>query len=221
LRERIAHLGLPEEIQARALKEVSRLNQMPPMSPEVGIIRTYLDWLVELPWSAATSDNLDVAHASRVLNRGHYALKKAKERTLEYIAVRSLAAGKQKQPILCFVGPPGTGKTSLGKSIAEALVATLRMSLVASAIAEIRGHRRIHQPCPDEPEDAAQHHQSASCSTRSTSSQRPRDRRRRCSKCSTRQNNAFRSLSGSPLRPFTDAVHHHRQHPEFRPAGPA
>ena len=146
LRERIAHLGLPEEIQARALKEVSRLSQMPPMSPEVGIIRTYLDWLLELPWTASTADNLDVAHASRVLNRGHYGLKKAKERTLEYIAVRSLAGGKQRQPILCFVGPPGTGKTSLGKSIAEALGRKfVRMSLGGIRDeAEIRGHRRTY-----------------------------------------------------------------------------
>jgi len=146
LRERIAHLGLPEEIQARALKEVSRLGQMPPMSPEVGIIRTYLDWLIELPWTASTPDNLDVAHAARVLSRGHYGLKKAKERILEYIAVRSLAAEKQRQPILCFVGPPGTGKTSLGKSIAEALGRKfVRMSLGGIRDeAEIRGHRRTY-----------------------------------------------------------------------------
>ena len=146
LRERVAHLGLPEEIQVRALKEVSRLNQMPPMSPEVGIIRTYLDWLIELPWTSSTPDNLDVAHAARVLARGHYGLKKAKERILEYIAVRSLAADKQRQPILCFVGPPGTGKTSLGKSIAEALGRKfVRMSLGGIRDeAEIRGHRRTY-----------------------------------------------------------------------------
>ncbi|HSR48257.1 MAG TPA: endopeptidase La [Anaerolineales bacterium] len=146
LRERIVHLGLPEEIQERALKEVSRLNQMPAMSPEVGIIRTYLDWLIELPWTATTPDNLDVGHAGRVLARGHYGLKKAKERILEYIAVRSLAAEKQRQPILCFVGPPGTGKTSLGKSIAEALGRKfVRMSLGGIRDeAEIRGHRRTY-----------------------------------------------------------------------------
>ncbi len=146
LRERVAHLSLPEEIRTRALKEISRLNQMPPMSPEVGIIRTYLDWLLELPWTATTVDNLDVPHAGRVLERGHYGLKKAKERVLEYIAVRSLAGGKQRQPILCFVGPPGTGKTSLGKSIAEALGRKfVRMSLGGIRDeAEIRGHRRTY-----------------------------------------------------------------------------
>ncbi|HSB89180.1 MAG TPA: endopeptidase La, partial [Anaerolineales bacterium] len=146
LKGRIAHLSLPEEVQARALKEVQRLGQMPPMSPEVGIIRTYVDWMLELPWTATTTDNLDVRHAALVLQRGHYGLKKAKERILEYIAVRSLAANKQRQPILCFVGPPGTGKTSLGKSIAEALGRTfVRMSLGGIRDeAEIRGHRRTY-----------------------------------------------------------------------------
>ncbi len=100
---------------------MERLNQMPPMAPEVGIIRTYIDWILDLPWKNLTDDNLDVKHAARVLERDHYGLKKAKERILEYIAVRSLKPKKERQPILCFVGPPGTGKTSLGKSIAEAL----------------------------------------------------------------------------------------------------
>jgi ATP-dependent Lon protease len=146
LRERVAHLALPEEVQARALKELQRLGQMPPMSPEVGIIRTYLDWLIELPWVESTPDNLDVRNAGRVLNRRHYGLRKAKERILEYIAVRSLAREKQRQPILCFVGAPGTGKTSLGKSIAEALGRKfVRVSLGGVRDeAEIRGHRRTY-----------------------------------------------------------------------------
>jgi len=146
LRERVSHLSLPEEVQARALKEIQRLSQMPPMSPEVGIIRTYLDWLIELPWTESTVDNLDVRNAARVLNRRHHGLRKAKERILEYIAVRSLAREKQRQPILCFVGPPGTGKTSLGKSIAEAQGRKfVRVSLGGVRDeAEIRGHRRTY-----------------------------------------------------------------------------
>ena len=146
LRDRINHLALPEEVQARALKELQRLGQMAPMSPEVGIIRTYLDWLIELPWADAAPDNLDVRHAAQVLNQRHHGLKKAKERILEYIAVRSLARENLRQPILCFVGPPGTGKTSLGQSIAEALGRKfVRVSLGGVRDeAEIRGHRRTY-----------------------------------------------------------------------------
>lgn len=146
LRERIEHLSLPEDVEARALKELQRLSQMPPMSPEVGIIRTYLDWLTELPWTAATIDNLDLGHAIDVLESQHYALSEAKDRILEYIAVRSLAPEKHRQPILCFVGPPGTGKTSLGKSISDALGRKfIRHSLGGIRDeAEIRGHRRTY-----------------------------------------------------------------------------
>jgi len=146
LRERISHLSLPEEVEMRALKEVQRLGQMPPMSPEVGIIRTYLDWVMELPWSIVTTDNLDVKNAGRILEERHYALREAKERILEYIAVRSLAPPSQRQPILCFVGPPGTGKTSLGQSIADALGRKfVRISLGGIRDeAEIRGHRRTY-----------------------------------------------------------------------------
>jgi ATP-dependent Lon protease len=146
LRERVSHLGLPEEVEVRALKEISRLSQMPPLSPEVSILRTYVDWLLELPWTQATTDNLDVNHAAEILHRDHYGLKNAKDRILEYIAVRSLAAQKQRQPILCFVGAPGTGKTSIGRSIAEALGRKfIRLSLGGIRDeAEIRGHRRTY-----------------------------------------------------------------------------
>ncbi|MEZ0397178.1 MAG: endopeptidase La [Anaerolineales bacterium] len=146
LRKRIEEAALPEAARTTALKELERLNQMPPMAPEVGIIRTYIDWILDLPWLVYTEDNLDVRHAAQVLERDHYGLKKAKDRILEYIAVRSLKPKKERQPILCFVGPPGTGKTSLGRSIAEALGRKfVRVSLGGVRDeAEIRGHRRTY-----------------------------------------------------------------------------
>jgi len=146
LKKKLEAANLPDEPKAIALKELDRLSQMPPMAPEVGIIRTYIDWIVELPWSNPTPDNLDVKNAGKILERDHYGLKKAKERILEYIAVRSLKPKKERQPILCFVGPPGTGKTSLGRSIAEALGKKfVRVSLGGVRDeAEIRGHRRTY-----------------------------------------------------------------------------
>jgi ATP-dependent Lon protease len=146
LRTRVESASLPEEVQVRALKEVDRLGMMPPMSPEVGIIRTYIEWILELPWVDSTDDNLDVRHAADVLERDHYGLPRAKDRILEYIAVRSLNPKRLRQPILCFVGPPGTGKTSLGRSIAEALGRKfVRLSLGGVRDeAEIRGHRRTY-----------------------------------------------------------------------------
>ena len=144
--EKIDKKGLPDQAKKQALREVQRLRQMPSMAPEVNIIRTYLDWLVELPWQESTEDNLDVINAHEVLERDHYGLKKAKDRILEYIAIRSLNPKRLRQPILCFVGPPGTGKTSLGKSIACALGRKfVRVSLGGVRDeAEIRGHRRTY-----------------------------------------------------------------------------
>jgi ATP-dependent Lon protease len=146
LRSRVEGVSLPEEVMLRALKEIDRLTQMPPMSPEVGIIRTYVDWILDLPWTNATDDNLDVVHAGKVLEQYHYGLPRAKDRILEYIAVRSLKPKRSRQPILCFVGPPGTGKTSLGRSISEALGRKfVRLSLGGVRDeAEIRGHRRTY-----------------------------------------------------------------------------
>jgi len=146
LRERIDKAVMPDEARAAAIKEVDRLSQMASMAPEVGIIRTYLDWILELPWSNLTEDNLDVPHAAKTLNDNHYGLGDAKDRILEYIAVRSLKPRRMRQPILCFSGPPGTGKTSLGQSIASALGRKfVRVSLGGVRDeAEIRGHRRTY-----------------------------------------------------------------------------
>jgi len=146
LHAKAAECQLPDEARTRVDRELKRLASMPSMSPEVSILRTYLDWLLELPWSEATEDNLDVSNAAQLLDQQHYGLPKAKERVLEYIAVRHLAADKMRSPILCFVGPPGTGKTSLGRSIAEALGRKfVRISLGGVRDeAEIRGHRRTY-----------------------------------------------------------------------------
>lgn len=146
LREKLITTPLPEEARAKADKELSRLAMMPPAAPEVGIIRTYLDWIIELPWLKQSEDNTDISHVAKVLDNNHFGIPKAKERIIEYIAVRQRAKDKMRSPILCFVGPPGTGKTSLGRSIAEALGREfVRISLGGIRDeAEIRGHRRTY-----------------------------------------------------------------------------
>jgi len=146
LQEAFEQAELPDYVRQRAQEELGRLATMPAMAPEIGIIRTYLDWLLELPWAKVTEDNLTLRHAEKILESQHYGLPKAKERILEYIAVRKLAPDKSRSTILCFVGPPGTGKTSLGRSIAEALGREfVRVSLGGIRDeAEIRGHRRTY-----------------------------------------------------------------------------
>jgi len=152
-RRKVEEAGLPEEARKEAERELDRLAQMAPQSAEAGVIKTYLDWLTDLPWNRLSEDNLSLEHADQVLNEDHYGLEKVKQRIIEYLAVRKLRLEREVRDddaraasILCFVGPPGVGKTSLGRSIARALGRQFtRMSLGGVRDeAEIRGHRRTY-----------------------------------------------------------------------------
>lgn len=146
LREKLAHAGMPEAVHQEALKQLGRLERMHPDASEASMVRTYLDWLVELPWNKSTEDRLDLELAHKILDEDHYDLHKVKERILEFLAVRKLKNKDMKGPILCFVGPPGVGKTSLGKSIAKSMGREyFRIALGGvKDEAEIRGHRRTY-----------------------------------------------------------------------------
>lgn len=145
LREKIAKAKMPPDVEKEALKQLSRLEMMHPDAAEASILRTYLDWMVDLPWSSSTRDRLNIAKVKKVLDQDHYDLEKVKDRILEYLGVRKIKR-HMKGPILCFVGPPGVGKTSLGRSIARALGRKFtRVSLGGMRDeAEIRGHRRTY-----------------------------------------------------------------------------
>jgi len=145
LRERVKAMGMTEEAEEKAIKEIDRLDQMPPMSAEASVVRSYIDWLLALPWSTTTEAVIDLDAAWRMLDEDHYGLKDVKERIIEYLAVVKLVE-KIHGPIICFVGPPGVGKTSLGRSIARAMGRNfVRMSLGGVRDeAEIRGHRRTY-----------------------------------------------------------------------------
>jgi ATP-dependent Lon protease len=145
LRQKIKKAKMPKEVEKEARRELERLDQMHPDAIEASMVRTYLNWLVDMPWSVSTTDSLDLHQAKKVLDEDHYNLEKVKERILEYLSVHKLKK-KMKGPILCFIGPPGVGKTSLGKSIARALGRKfVRISLGGIRDeAEIRGHRRTY-----------------------------------------------------------------------------
>ncbi|MEN6336992.1 MAG: endopeptidase La [Phycisphaerales bacterium] len=145
LRENIAKAKMPKVVEEEALRELDRLGKIPAASPEYSVIRTYLDWVCELPWSLRTEDQLDIRRAERILNHDHYDLAKIKKRILEFLAVRKLNP-TGKSPILCFIGPPGVGKTSLGRSIARSMGRKfVRVSLGGIRDeADIRGHRRTY-----------------------------------------------------------------------------
>src|SRR5207244_4336687 len=136
---------MPPEVKKEADRELERLSRMPPQAAEYTVARSYLEWLVDMPWAVITEDNLDLVHARKILDEDHYGLDKIKERILEFLVVRRFKADA-RTPILCFVGPPGTGKTSLGQSIARALGRKfVRQSLGGVRDeAEIRGHRRTY-----------------------------------------------------------------------------
>ena len=146
LRKRIEAAEMPQEAKDKALTELERYERVPPMSPESGILLTYIEWLTDVPWNKRTPDEVVIDEAQKVLDKDHYGLEKVKERILEFLAVRQLRKSSAKGPILCFVGPPGVGKTSLGQSIARAMGRKfVRVSLGGVRDeAEIRGHRRTY-----------------------------------------------------------------------------
>jgi len=146
MRRKVADSGMPQETEEKVLKEISRYSKMSPVSPEATVSKTYIDWLTDLPWDKSSDDHIDLKKAGDILSEDHYGLDEVKERILEFLAVRKLAAENMRAQVLCFVGPPGVGKTSLGRSIAR----TMGRQFVSFSLggmrdeAEIRGHRRTY-----------------------------------------------------------------------------
>ncbi len=149
IKEQIETLGLTQEAHEKVEKEIKRLEQMPSLSSEAVVSRHYIDWILSLPWTKTSKDTISLKQAERILNKNHAGLKKAKERISEFLAAKKFSKSLERSPIICLVGPPGVGKTSLGKSVAESLGREfVRISLGGIRDeAEIRGHRRTYIGC--------------------------------------------------------------------------
>ena len=230
IEEKIKSKKMSKEATLKAKKELKKLKMMSPMSAEATVVRNYIDWILSLPWYEYTDDKLDIPEAERILDEDHYGLKKPKERILEYLAVQTLV-DKIRGPILCFVGPPGVGKTSLGKSIARATGPELRAPLPGRCARRGRDPRpppHVHRRAAREDHPVAQEGQlrEPGLPARRGGQDVHRLPRRSLGGAargarSRAELHLQRSLPGPGLRPLAGHVHHHRQHPARDPAAAA